>query len=138
MLAAAFVGAGVLHLVRPDIYDPAMPPFVPAPRAMILVSGVAEILGGLGLLAPSPDLRRWAGKGLAALLVAVYPANVWMAMEGMGPERLLWARLPLQGVLVAAVLLASGALARLGPPAEPPRRAGPECDGGPNSETGPP
>ena len=106
LLAVAFVGAGVLHLVRPEVYDPAMPAWIPAPRAMILLSGVAEILGGLGLLLPS--VRRAAGWGVVALLVAVYPANVWMAMESVGgPAEVLWARLPLQGVLVAAVIAVS-------------------------------
>lgn len=108
LLAVAFVGAGVLHLVSPATYDPAMPPFVPAPRAMILLSGVAEIAGGLGLLVPR--LRVAAGWGLVLLLIAVYPANVWMAVDGVGgPAWALWARLPLQGVLVAIVLRASGA-----------------------------
>ena len=79
-LAVGFVAAGVLHLVAPQVYDPAMPPWVPAPRAMILVSGVAEVLGGVGLLVGR--VRQWAGWGLAALLVAVYPANVWLAMDG--------------------------------------------------------
>ena len=112
-LAVVFVGAGALHLVAPSVYDPAMPPFVPVPRAMILMSGIAEIAGGVGLIGPSPHLRRAAGWGLAALLVAVYPANVWMAMAGGGgPAWALWGRLPLQGALVAAVLLASGSVGR--------------------------
>lgn len=109
-LAAVFVGAGVVHLAAPGLYEPAMPPFVPAHRALIFLSGLAEIAGGAGLIAPSPHLRRAAGGGLAVLLVAVYPANVWMAVDGVGgPAWLLWARLPLQGALVAAVLGASGA-----------------------------
>lgn len=109
-LAAAFVAAGVLHLMAPSIYDPAMPSWIPVPRAMILVSGLAEILGGIGLIQKSPHLRQTAGWGLALLLVAVYPANVWMAMEGASGW--LWARLPVQGALVAAVLVASGACGR--------------------------
>ncbi|MEM0963057.1 MAG: DoxX family protein [Bacteroidota bacterium] len=108
LLAVAFIAAGVAHLVAPAVYDPAMPPGVPFPRAMILVSGIAEIAGGIGLLIPS--LRVAAGWGLALLLIAVYPANVWMALDGSaGPSWALWARLPLQGVLVAVVLRASGA-----------------------------
>ena len=107
LLAAAFVGAGVLHLAAPGVYDPAMPPWLPAPRALIAVSGLAEIAGGAGLLVPRT--RRAAGWGLVALLVAVYPANVWMALSADGPGWALWGRLPLQGVLVAAVVGASGA-----------------------------
>ena len=109
LLALAFVGAGGLHLVSPSTYDPAMPPWVPLPRVLILVSGLAEIAGGLGLLVPG--VRRAAGWGLALLLVAVYPANVHLAIEGLGgPAWALWGRLPLQGMLVAAVLRASGAV----------------------------
>ena len=60
-----------------------------------------------------PAVRRAAGWGLALLLVAVYPANVWMAMAGVGgPAWAMWARLPLQGVLVAWALAASGAVRR--------------------------
>ncbi len=111
-LAAVFVAAGVLHLAAPQIYDAAMPPSIPAPRAMIVVSGLAEVAGGVGLLVGR--VRQWAGWGVVALLVAVYPANVWVAVGADGPAwlpwaRLPWARLPLQGVLVAAVLGASGA-----------------------------
>lgn len=111
LLAVAFIAAGVLHLAATDAYLMAMPPWVPAHRAMILISGVAEILGGLGLLWPSVPIRRAAGWGLALLLVAVYPANVHMALTGTGgPTWALWARLPFQGVLVAWALIASGAV----------------------------
>lgn len=110
LFALVFVSAGVVHLVAPGVYGPAMPPGVPAPRALILLSGVAEIVGGIGLLVPRLGVRRAAGWGLALLLVAVYPANVWMAVSGLGPAWALWARLPLQGALVAAVLIVSGAV----------------------------
>lgn len=112
-LGVLFVGAGVLHLVAPGVYAAAMPPWLPAHRALILASGVAEIAGGAGLLWPSPAVRRAAGWGLALLLVAVYPANVHMAAAGVGgPPWALWGRLPLQGALVAWALLASSALGR--------------------------
>jgi uncharacterized membrane protein len=108
-----FVGAGTLHLVLPELYGPAMPPGLPAPHLLILLSGVAEVAGGVGVLWPRPAVRRAAGWGLALLLVAVYPANVWMAMAGVGgPAWALWARLPLQGALVAWALAASGAVRR--------------------------
>jgi uncharacterized membrane protein len=114
-LGALFVGAGVLHLVRPDVYLVAMPPDLPAPRALVLLSGVAEVAGGVGLWLPEGRWRRRAGVGLVALLVAVYPANVHMAMAGVGgPAWALWARLPLQGVLVAWALRSSGALGGAG------------------------
>ena len=110
VLALAFVGAGVLHFVRPAVFEAIVPPYLPAPRLLVLVSGAAEVLGGLGLLVPA--LRPWAGWGLVALLVAVFPANVYMAtaagrFSGLAPAWALWARLPLQAVLVAWVVWAS-------------------------------
>jgi len=109
VLAVLFVGAGVLHFVRPRPFVAIVPPGLPEPEALVAVSGAAEIAGGLGLLVPG--LRRWAGWGLVALLVAVFPANVHMAIarEQVAPALpawALWARLPLQGVLVAWVLSA--------------------------------
>lgn len=116
LLAVVFVGAGVLHLVAPEAYLVAMPPWVPEHRLMILLSGVAEVAGGIGLLVPHVDVRRAAGWGLVLLLVAVYPANLHMARaEVGGPPAVLWARLPLQGVLIAWAIIASGAV-RARPP----------------------
>ena len=63
VLALGFVAAGALHVIAPSVYDPAMPPWVPLPRVMILISGVAEVAGGVGLMQRSPHLRRWAGWG---------------------------------------------------------------------------
>ena len=110
VLAAAFVGAGVLHFVKPRVFEAIVPPSLPAPRLLVYLSGVAEVAGGLGLLVPA--LRPWAGWGLAALLVAVFPANVFMARQAdrfrrVAPRWALWARLPLQAVLVVWVLWAS-------------------------------
>ena len=96
-LALLFVGAGILHFVRPETYLRIMPPWLPAPLLLVYVSGAFEILGGLGLL--WPRTRRLAGWGLLALLVAVFPANIYMAqIHGqLGiPGWLAWARLPLQ------------------------------------------
>ena len=114
ILAGVFVVAGIAHLVRPDIYLTAMPDWLPAPWWLVVVSGVAEILGGIGLLVPDAGVRRAAGWGLAALLVAVYPANVEWAMDQPHVVA-LWARLPLQGALVAWVLRASRAVRVWGP-----------------------
>ena len=97
-----YVAAGVTHFVATRFYLRAVPEYMPSPRALVLVSGVAEIAGGLGVILP--DTRRAAAWGLVLLLVAVFPANVWMAMH---PERFveipqwaLWARLPLQVPLI--------------------------------------
>lgn len=106
LLAALFVGAGTLHFLRPEVFDRIVPPGTPiAPRAATLLSGAAEITGGLGLLHPAT--RPAARLGLLALLVAVFPANVLMAQHAERfrplPEWALWVRLPLQPLLMWAV-----------------------------------
>jgi uncharacterized membrane protein len=107
-----FVGAGVMHFVKPRVYRRIMPPWVPAPMAMVYVSGVAEIAGGAGLL--HPRLRRGAGWWLIATLLAVFPANLHMALhpedfpQVPGGSAALWGRLPLQGLFIAWVLDAMG------------------------------
>ena len=96
-LALLFVGAGIMHFVRPETYLRIMPPWLPAPLLLVQLSGAFEMLGGLGLL--GSRTRRLAGWGLLALLVAVFPANVYMAQihEQLGiPGWLAWGRLPLQ------------------------------------------
>lgn len=111
LAAVLFVTTGVLHFVRPEPYLKIMPPYIPYHQAMVFWSGVGEVAGGIGLLIPR--LRRAAAWGLVALLIAVFPANVYMAMANIEvsgrplPEWLLWARLPLQGVFIAWVLWAS-------------------------------
>jgi uncharacterized membrane protein len=103
-----FVAAGSLHFAAPGVYLKIMPPYVPWPRQMVSLSGAAEIAGGLGLLIPL--LRRAAGWGLVALLVAVFTANVYMAeynIQAAGhriPQLWLWMRLPLQVLLIGWVL----------------------------------
>ena len=108
-----FVVAGVLHFIIPDTYKQIVPPYLPAAEALVYLSGVAEAAGGAGLMLPRS--RRWAGRWLAATLVAVFPANLHMALNSEryskvpGGARALWARLPLQAVLIAWVLDASRA-----------------------------
>lgn len=107
-LAAVFYTlAGTLHFLRPDPYVKIMPPYIPAHSTMVYISGAAEIAGGLGLLIP--QLRRLAAWGLAALLVAVFPANLYMATSLPSTAStvaavLTWGRLPLQVVLIWWVL----------------------------------
>ena len=102
-----FVVAGVLHFVAPGTYERIMPPYLPLHRALVYGSGVAEVLGGLGLL--PARTRRLAGVGLILLLLAVFPANVQMLGDARAAGKLswwvalLWLRLPLQGVLAAWV-----------------------------------
>jgi uncharacterized membrane protein len=103
---------GLLHFVATDAFAQIVPPALPAPRALVWISGVFEILLGLALIAEKT--RRMAGWGLVALYVAVFPANVYMAVAHVrirglppAPPALLWARLPLQLVFIAWALWAS-------------------------------
>jgi uncharacterized membrane protein len=107
LLLLFFVIAGALHFLSPDAYTQIMPTYLPHPLLLVYVSGICEIAGGVGVLIPR--FRRLAGYGLIALLVAVFPANVHMAMNHLPlagkplPDWLLWSRLPLQALLIAWV-----------------------------------
>jgi len=106
LLALFFVAAGANHFLRPEIYLGMMPPSLPWPAALNRIAGVAEMLGGAGLLVPR--VRRFAGWGLVALLIAVFPANVHVALAGKMPGTgfsplTLWLRLPFQAAFLAAV-----------------------------------
>jgi len=105
LLAGFFTFAGSLHFVRTREYEAIMPPQLPMHREAVLISGVAEIAGGIAVLHPRtrPVARWW----LLGLLAAVFPANVYMALapeevskRGVAANRiprwLLWARLALQ------------------------------------------
>ena len=78
-LAAFFINVGVDHFVNPDFYLDIMPPAFPLHAEAVYISGFFEVLGGIGVLVPR--LRKIAGWGLFALLVAVYPANIYMALN---------------------------------------------------------
>ena len=97
------VFAGVMHFLRPKWYLAIMPPYVPEPLAMVYVSGVAE--GGSALATMHPRTRRPAGLVLIATLLAIFPANVHMALNPdkykvPGGQAALLARLPLQALFV--------------------------------------
>ncbi|CAN5563559.1 hypothetical protein BH10ACI4_BH10ACI4_14040 [soil metagenome] len=77
LFALLFIVAGPLHFLMPAVYLKIMPPYLPHPLALIYISGAAEFLGGVGLLIPMT--RRAAAWGLVALLIAVWPANLYMA-----------------------------------------------------------
>jgi len=107
VMGPGYVVAGVLHFVVPELYVQIIPPMLPAPLALVYLSGVAEIAVGVGLLIPRT--RRYAAWATIALLVAIFPANVYMAtsmvaIEGLGggdpSSTARWLRLPLQGVLI--------------------------------------
>lgn len=101
-LTGFFAFAGSMHFVIPRSYEAIMPPSLPRHREAVIVSGVAEIAGGLAVA--HPGTRRFARWWLLALLAAIFPANVHMAVNpeqvGLDPKRFprwaLWARLPLQ------------------------------------------
>jgi uncharacterized membrane protein len=103
LLGAFFLAAGTLHFLKPKPYAATVPDALPRKVEIVYLSGVAEIAGGLGVLAG----RRSAGWWLIATLIAVFPANVNMAVNAERfrsvPEPLLWARLPAQGLLIAWV-----------------------------------
>lgn len=105
LLALFFVGVGVTHFTNEEAFIAIVPPYLPAARALVWISGVFEILGGLGVL--FVRTRRRAGIGLIALLVAVFPANVHMALHPEAfPELPAWglyARLPFQLLFIAWV-----------------------------------
>ena len=104
LLAAFFIVGGVMHFVLPATYAGVMPPWLPYHAALVAISGVAEIAGGVGVLLP--PLRRAAGWGLILLSIAVFPANVQMLLDGQAAGRpgwqiaLLVIRLPLQAALI--------------------------------------
>lgn len=104
-IGASFITTGVLHFVRPRMYQAMIPRCLPAHHELVLASGVAELAGGAGVL--HPRTRRAAGWWLIATLVAVFPANVEMAVHAERfkriPKSLLYARLPLQGAMIALV-----------------------------------
>lgn len=109
-LAAVFALSGVLHLVRPLGYEALIPPFLPAPGAIIAVSGVAELICALGLL----RRERWAAPASTGLLVAVFPGNLWFAIATTADPSAAswlvvasWLRLPLQVPLIWAALQSS-------------------------------
>jgi uncharacterized membrane protein len=105
LLAAIMIFVGMDHFRHPEPFIGIVPNFLPAHRALVLVSGFFEILGGVGLLIPI--VSRLAAWGLIALYVAVFPANINMAINDVPinghhfSPAVLWLRLPFQIVLIA-------------------------------------
>lgn len=98
LMAALYVGAGVMHFVMPAFFLAMMPPQLPWHGALVALSGVAEIVLGVAVLVPAT--RVYAAWGIVALLVAVFPANIYAAVAEI-PGRGGYGRLPLQAVLIA-------------------------------------
>lgn len=106
LLTLLFIASGIMHVVRPGFYVRMIPPPLGPASLLVLVSGLCEVAGAIGIALPR--FRRAAGIGSIALLVAVFPANVYMAMapgtfSDVGTPAAFLIRLPLQLVLVAAV-----------------------------------
>jgi len=105
LMACAMVAVGISHFVEPQPFVDIVPAGLPSPLALVYVSGAFEVLGGIGIL--PVRTRRPAGIGIIALLLAVFPANINMALNDLPmngepvPPALLWARLPLQLVFIA-------------------------------------
>ena len=105
IMAAFYIVAGVMHFLHPDFYLPMMPHYLPWHGALIFLSGVAEL--GLGVAVLIPSLRPLAAWGIILLLIAIFPANLHIALHNVpvfgaaeGAGILNWVRLPLQGVLI--------------------------------------
>jgi uncharacterized membrane protein len=102
IMAGLYVLAGINHFLKPEFYLRIIPDYLPWHLALVYVSGVAEIVLGIALLIPR--LRRLAAWGIIALLVAVFPANVYAAVNEIslvsGDPVWNWVRLPFQGVFI--------------------------------------
>lgn len=108
VLALVMIAIGITHFLTPDPFVRIVPAALPWPLALVYISGACEIAGGIGLF---PRVtRQYASWGLIALYVAVFPANINMAIhsiqlsEGAAmPSWAMWARLPLQALFIALV-----------------------------------
>ena len=109
VMGLLYVTTGVGHFLVPEALERIVPPQLPEPTALVYLSGVAEIALGIGVL--FERTRRASAWGIIALLLAVFPANVYMAVDGMATEMVpdrfddaaqvaAWLRLPLQAVLI--------------------------------------
>jgi uncharacterized membrane protein len=107
LIAGLFFFAGAMHFVIPDRYASIIPAWMPSPMSMVYISGIFEMLGGIGVLVE--PVRRFAGMGLIALLIAVFPANVQMLSSAASGDAsplyilLLFLRLPLQPIMIVWV-----------------------------------
>lgn len=112
-LAVFFLYAGVLHFIKDDAFAAIVPPLLPFPFVIVWITGLIEIVLAIGLLCP--HFRKNAGIAFAPYLLAVLPANIYMAMAGiplgesLASPTALWVRVALQFPLIALILWAAGA-----------------------------
>jgi uncharacterized membrane protein len=109
IMAVFYVAAGLNHFINPQFYLPMMPGYLPWHAFLVFLSGVAEVVLGIAVLIPS--VRAMAAWGLVALLIAVFPANIHIALHNVpvfgaqqGAGIWNWVRLPMQAVLAAWAL----------------------------------
>lgn len=109
LAAVAMIGVGIGHFTNPAPFVRIVPAFLPAPLALVYVSGFFEVLGGIGLLVTR--VHKQAAWGLVALYLAVFPANINMAVNQIQldpsdhlPVWAMWLRLPFQGLFIAWVI----------------------------------
>lgn len=107
LIIGAFTVSGVVHMVRPAVFDPLIPPVLGPPRPWTYASGAAELVCAAGLAARAP----WAPKATAGLLAGVWVGNWWMAVAATRAKRrkpaliaVAWARVPLQIPMIRAAL----------------------------------
>ena len=115
-MGIAMIFAGISHWAMPEPFEQHLPPWVPAAELLVLLSGLAEVALGAALLVRTP-WQRWAGLALAAYLVGVFPANVYVAVAGVNVDGqpggvYPWLRLPLQALFVAWALWSTGWFSR--------------------------
>ena len=108
LMGALYFVAGVGHLVATRVYERIMPDYIPAHRGLVLLTGGLEICGGVGLL--TPQTRRFSAYGIAAMLFVYFTVHIWMIQHHADryptiPLWALWARIPLQFVLIGWALL---------------------------------
>jgi len=114
--ALFFFVAGILHFIQDDAFAAIVPPFLPFPKLIVWVTGVMELIFAVGLILPK--YRKLSGFWLAPYLLAVLPANIYMAMynipmgEASVSTTTLWVRVALQFPLIALILWASGNIGR--------------------------
>jgi len=116
LLAAFFIYAGIMHFVADDMFARIVPPRLPIPYVIVWVTGLIEIVLAIGLLCP--HFRKNAGILFAPYLLAVLPANIYMAVAGLplgehiASPTALWIRVALQFPLIALILWAAGVFER--------------------------
>jgi uncharacterized membrane protein len=104
ILSFFFISVGIFHLISPKAFLLIMPSYLPIPLALVYISGVAELLGGMAIMIPF--LRKMAAWGLIVLLIAVFPANIYALQNGMTiaghsvPHWILILRLPVQFIFI--------------------------------------